>query len=616
MANQSKSGSSKKDTPVKDTGSALIGNGGRLDPGNLHFPGILNFPGFRGPIAPGMFYIRKPSNNLDALTRTALQETAANEFYRHRYELIKGYIRSNGLTAKIAEVSKRLNKTGLDLPQRLLLSEESVYGFLLHYAINHDGVSESDVDGLYQSVLRNLEGIALPLTLNNTDSVTEDEDPEPPKAAIGPKYFFYQTLVDKVLESNSVSLSEPLISILYLQAFQNGVSLAPVRVVEEIMSLLDKVRAEGELPAYVMKFLSERNEVSPSGNLENLKQEMVKYLRRLQLNISSLDDFNAGNFDEYFALAYDHALKQSAGGDDPLSSVFGDGSTTDWNFEVDTFESIEEQGIERRNIMAAGALYYIYELGERLGFYKLADALILRWAGGALDIPQGATASKLYKFYKKREDRNTFEERAMVYKRALNLGDGELLSNMIVNRDFQPLWHKLMNEVVEFIRKSEDLSGGDEQVSRQPIYQATRELQYNLTTHMTGMAHLQVTESYAHLRDVFDILNDREIVEHFAGGFRKNMWTVIERLSREEFNTTPNISAIRNLAVEGNKIFQWVAEFDPGSVTDDTFRSFLASAESYIISQADESDMGTPSEEEDIFETVEEDDDFDDFDDF
>jgi hypothetical protein len=48
----------------------------------------------------------------------------------------------------------------------------------------------------------------------------------------------------------------------------------------------------------------------------------------------------------------------------------------------------------------------------------------------------------------------------------------------------------------------------------------------------------------------------------------------------------PNVAAHRTLAVEGNRIFQWIANFNEGAVNHDQFLEFLNSAESYILSAA------------------------------
>jgi hypothetical protein len=223
-------------------------------------------------------------------------------------------------------------------------------------------------------------------------------------------------------------------------------------------------------------------------------------------------------------------------------------------------------------------------LGEEMAVFKLMDALILRWAAGVLNITQESTVSKLHRFYKLRDQRASAKERGMVYKRVLNIGDTEMFPNMEVNEDFPVIWDRLMKEVVDYIQKSSSKS--DKKVSKLPIYHTIRDLQYNLTAHMTGMAHLQAAEFYTHLREAFDILGDSEIIVHFGGGSGRNMWTVIEFLWQQEFNAVPNLSSLRTTAVEGHKIFQWIADFHQNTVTEDQFNKFLDSAEAYIIASA------------------------------
>jgi hypothetical protein len=96
------------------------------------------------------------------------------------------------------------------------------------------------------------------------------------------------------------------------------------------------------------------------------------------------------------------------------------------------------------------------------------------------------------------------------------------------------------------------------------------------------MAHMQVRELYAQLQECFDILRDEEVIAHFGGTRRKSMWTVIEHLSRQEFGEAPNIGAYRRLAVEGNAVFSWIADFNDAP-TQDQFARFLTAAESYIL---------------------------------
>ena len=173
---------------------------------------------------------------------------------------------------------------------------------------------------------------------------------------------------------------------------------------------------------------------------------------------------------------------------------------------------------------------------------------------------------------------------------------------MVENEDFPQLWGTLMEKATDFMRRSEENASTDRTVSRQPIYQATKQLQYNLTEHATGMAHMQITEMYHHLLEAKTVLE--HAIPYFSTGSRKSLWTVIERASREWFDEAPNISAIRSSAIDGNRVFQWVGTFDQASVTDDQFQAFLDAAEAWILAQAtDDSEptvTGDDEDEEDI----------------
>jgi hypothetical protein len=89
-------------------------------------------------------------------------------------------------------------------------------------------------------------------------------------------------------------------------------------------------------------------------------------------------------------------------------------------------------------------------------------------------------------------------------------------------------------------------------------------------------------------------------------------------LSKEELGIAPNIGAHRSLAVDGNAVFRWIAQFDESTVRQEDFVHFLQSAESYILNfgsaagreDSGDSDFDTDDSYEDEFEFDEFDDDF------
>lgn len=396
------------------------------------------------------------------------------------------------------------------------------------------------------------------------------------------------------------------------------ISLTPGALEAAVLKLINSVNEQGQLPALLEVYI-ETSEIDHTRFTPEVKSAMIDYLLDRGVQIDDVDKLKAGGYDEHFALAYDYAISTASGEDDPLDAARRKGGGRgfgQWDFTVDDFSEVEEQGIVKDNILAAGALDYIFEFGERLGVFNLVDALVLNWSAGSIDVVEGAAAARLYRYWKLREERASAEERGMVYRRVLNKGNTEVLSRMVVNEPFPQLWHNLMAEVAEYIDKTERVDEGFGEfspVSRSRIYQATRELQYNLTEYCTGMAHVQAREFYAQLQECFEILKDDEIMAYFGGNRRKSLWTVIERLSKEEFGASPNIAAHRSLAVDGNKIFVWVANFNESSVRQEDFVAFLQAAESYILNFTNASGEEMEMEEDEFEEEEFADSDSDDF---
>jgi hypothetical protein len=461
---------------------------------------------------------------------------------------------------KIAQVSQKLDTTGLEDIPRLLLSNSKIYAFILLQAFS--SVKSDDIIGLANAVQMRISDrtkryfLARVLTevTNDLKVLISKEDPDKN----------WPRLVELTLEK--------------------GIDIRAGQVRSSVMNLLSILYREGNLPYYLTRYIKEHSAIPESSFKPTIKQSMISYLIKLGVEFKSATSFEKGDYDGYFTLAYNEALKKSEVTDDPIDTARLKGGEATWNFVVDSFDAVDRQGVISENIKAAGALDYLYYIGEGMRVFDVANALVLRWASGILDIPEGKTAGMLYRYHKLRNQRNNAAERAMLYKRVLNKGHGKLLSNMVVNDAFPMLWHQLMAEVAEYIRKSE--RGKDTWVSRSPLYQATKNLQYNLTEHMTGMSHVQVTEDYAHLQEALDILRAEEIINHF-GGRRKSLWSVIERVSKEDLGSMVPTAPLRTIAAEGNKVFQWVANFESeGGVRDVDFNTLLSAAESWIISQA------------------------------
>ena len=496
--------------------------------------------------------------SLDPYAIAALTKTS--EYFRTQYSDAKTKISNGNITGYIRSLSDRLNSSNLEDTTRLLLSKTDIYAALIQKILNDKVVQVEDLPGLYNAVLRYVEQ--------------------------EPRKYFLARLLTEVLNAKRIQIKagKKQWQILDDLIIKQGLPIRVGQVEPAVQLILDVIYKRGDIPYYLDEYIK-KDEIEQHNFNADIKQAMIDYLVNLGLKIKSEEEFRRGTYDEYFALAYSEALKRSTVADDPIDIARTKGGRIDWDFSVDAFDSTEEQGIISANIKAAGALDYIYYIGEAMRVFDVANALVLRWASGALDIPEGKVAAALYRFHKLRDDRSTPEERAMLYKRVLNRGNGQLLSNMMANEVFPRYWHALMLEVTQYVSKREGIRRGDNQPSRSQLYQAVRNLQYNLTEYMTGMAHLQVTEDYAHLQEAIELIKMEEIINHF-GGRRRSIWDVIERVAKQDLGVNVQTSVTRTLAVEGNKVYQWIADFSEATVREEEFKAFLKSAEAWIIAQA------------------------------
>jgi hypothetical protein len=502
-------------------------------------------------------------------------------------KLLIRLVEDAGIATAVKRITSRVDGSALDETGRFLLSRSSLYASLLRGVLVR--ASDPKDPTKLEKFVADAGGVTSALLdLLNTDNK--------------PRHKFAAALANAALQRSGVQLNpnSPTGKRLIAELRNHPAPLGMGRVEPAVEAAWESILKDGSVSSFVELF-AQKQEIDPLSFTPAVKKTMTNFLvnRGLKIDIGNDNDlakFHSGGFDEYFALAHDQALAAAAGEDDPVDGArTKGGNVSGWDFTVDTFETIEDQGIVKENILAAGALDYIFELGERLGAFRLADALTLNWAAGSIDVVDGPCAAKLYRYWKLRDQRSDPAERGLVYKRVLNKGDAEVLERMVANDPFPALWGELMEKVAEYIGKTEEAkaeSGDTLLVSKNPIYQAIRNLQYNLTEFCTGMAHMQIREMYSQLREALDILGDPEIVDHFAGGRRKNMWTAIARLAKSEYGEAPNISAIRTAAVEGNAVYRFIANFQQGSDDDEAFRRFVEAAEAWIIAKgADDTEL-------------------------
>lgn len=353
----------------------------------------------------------------------------------------------------------------------------------------------------------------------------------------------------------------------------------------------DRAADAGHVPAWVDAYKTHHKELDTRKITPQVRREMIRRLLERGVTLRDTPYQVPGDlqlFEQHLADAYHHALQRTAGAEDPLAAARGGAPVATWGFDVDTFEDLDDQQVVPENIKAAGALFYLYQLCERMGLLKIVDVMVLNWAAGAIDVVDGPGVDALYSYWKFRDDRPSEEERGIVYKRVLNLGETRTLSRMAVNEYFPQLWQQLMEEVARHIKKVETARTTDSYspVSRKPIQLAAEALRANLSEYATGMAHMQIREIHSVYEEAVKILRDEQVLDHFGGRGRKNMWKVLEAVSKQEYGSAPNIPAIRTMAVDGYHVFEWLQTADVND--EEAFQSFLLSAEAWIIAAGSE----------------------------
>jgi hypothetical protein len=282
---------------------------------------------------------------------------------------------------------------------------------------------------------------------------------------------------------------------------------------------------------------------------------------------------------------------------------FGGEGTTDtdgFDFGVQYYDDEKSTLVyNKESVLCAAQLYYVMTLGDELDIFNVVNIILTKHLpSGAVDVTSKELLADLqtYAFndsFRDLKDGSLFnrtkpEERRMFYRQVFYAGEAETVEGMALNSDFNVLWGTLMEKTVEYISKVERSENPEFFVSRQPIFQALEDLQYNLSTHCTGMAKVAAPVINKELDFVVQrILMNEEIRKQLAPNGNASFWKVIENVQRGQNGEVPNVAALRNKAVFGHKILSVVAEYTPDLLDNDVeFGKFISTVEAYIIANS------------------------------
>jgi hypothetical protein len=254
--------------------------------------------------------------------------------------------------------------------------------------------------------------------------------------------------------------------------------------------------------------------------------------------------------------------------------------------------------ISQSAVKCAAQLYYTMVLGDELDVFGIVNYFTHKYLiRGGIEITDRRLREDLQMYVfsnkfidqrtKKLVDRTRPAERLMFYRQVFSQGKAQITEDVVVNREFPKLWKVLMLESAEFLERAQASFHPDSFVSRQNVMQAVEDIQYNLSTHCTGMANVITPLIYAELdfvvRRIFmhpEIL--RQVVP--AGG---TWWRVVETLYMHMKKSRPKATVLYNKAKLGHEIIRAISEYNPSTFEEDSkFSAFISTVDAFITTQS------------------------------
>ncbi|HEX7314008.1 MAG TPA: hypothetical protein VF297_08800 [Pyrinomonadaceae bacterium] len=294
-----------------------------------------------------------------------------------------------------------------------------------------------------------------------------------------------------------------------------------------------------------------------------------------------------------------HFITQIQGTTEIADVAETDVEESDKDFEVDFIEDDQSRlQISKSAVRCAAQLFYSMTVGDELDVFNIVNFFTHKYLiRGGVEIQDHRLREDLQnyvfsnRFYnlksKKYEDRTRPAERQMFYRQVFNYGNVQTTDDLIPNQEFPRLWKVLILESAKYLERAQASPNPDSFVSRQNVMQAVEDLQYNLSTHCTGMANVITPLIYAELdfviRRIFmhpEIL--RQVVP--AGG---TWWRVVEQLYMMMKNVRPRATVVYNKAKLGHDIIRSIADYNPATFEDDkNFSAFISNVDAFITTQS------------------------------
>jgi hypothetical protein len=243
---------------------------------------------------------------------------------------------------------------------------------------------------------------------------------------------------------------------------------------------------------------------------------------------------------------------------------YGAGTSTTGSFDLPPLTGVTTGGgtdeIDPDHIRGVSMLYAAYQL-DVMGIIKVVDRNVEIFMNGQLPVSNDLAGNALNAYYWDTVNRMSEGARWMQYSRVFGAKGGEVSKEVQPNTAFDDLMLHFLSSVAEYNRQQATaaLLGNNRALSlnAEGVREAGRRLGANCTLYGYGYTQFAAKKLQQHIQTVLNILKLPDIQN--AWGVQ-SAWQVVERVSSQEFKTTPNVVKYRTMAESGKAVLDLVAK--------------------------------------------------------
>jgi hypothetical protein len=227
--------------------------------------------------------------------------------------------------------------------------------------------------------------------------------------------------------------------------------------------------------------------------------------------------------------------------------------------------------IVAENVRAFGPIYYA-AMFEEMKAFSAADRLVHLFETGALPIKSRSDLVAIVRARIDADSRMSEAERRTLYGRVLGSANTEPRPGS--NREFDALWRRLMAAVAAMIEQQAHDKASDTGAVTDDVRHAASALARNLSTHGASL-HGVAVEMTTQIDILVRLLSDPQIRAAYGA---RNLWQVIEAVSKAELGGARNLDRYQSMAMSGRTIIDHLAK--GAGVTVDN--ELIAACETWI----------------------------------